>query len=84
MSARSTPPLLALALLATGCLGQERAPSRPVEGVEAAMARTRAQFESARHGGGGHSARGCPLCADPLAGQLPPEVLLDGPAEVWN
>ena len=84
MSPRSTPPLLVLALLAAGCLGHEPAPSRPAVDVEAAMTRTRAQFESARHGGGGHSARGCPLCADPLAGQLPPEALLDGPAEVWN
>ena len=50
----------------------------------AVVERTRAQFEAARHGQPVHASSGCPLCADPLAGRLPPEALLDGPAEVWN
>jgi hypothetical protein len=50
----------------------------------AAMDRTRAQFEAARHGAAAHAARGCPLCADPMAGSVPAEALLNGPAEVWN
>ncbi len=48
------------------------------------MARTRAQFEAARHSGGGHAVSGCPLCADPMTGRLPAEALINGPAEVWN
>ena len=53
-------------------------------GQSDAMARTRAQFEAARHSGGGHAVSGCPLCADPMTGRLPAEALINGPAEVWN
>lgn len=31
-----------------------------------------------------HDPFGCAVCIDPMAGQLPPEALLDGPADVWN
>jgi len=66
------------------------APSGEVKGQleeaarAAAVERTRAQFEAARHGQPVHASSGCPLCADPLAGRVPPEALLNGPAEVWN
>lgn len=64
-------------------------PAAPESGQQqdsraAAMERTRAQFEAAPHGGRVHASGGCPLCADPLAGRVPKEALLDGPAEVWN
>ena len=66
-----------------------RHPAAPESGQQedspaAAMERTRAQFEAARHGARVHASSGCPLCADPLAGRVPPEALLNGPAEVWN
>ncbi len=66
-----------------------RHPAAPGPGQQqaaraAAVERTRAQFEAARHGQPVHASSGCPLCADPLAGRLPPEALLNGPAEVWN
>ena len=66
-----------------------RHPAAPGPGQQraaraAAVERTRAQFEAARHGERVHASSGCPLCADPLAGRVPPEALLNGPAEVWN
>lgn len=74
----------------TGPSGSDgRPPAAPGPGQQqaaraAAVERTRAQFEAARHGARVHASSGCPLCADPLAGRVPPEALLNGPAEVWN
>lgn len=60
-------------------------------------ARTRAQFEAAAsstegstaaspegHVSRSHAAFGCPLCSDPMAGRVPDDALIVGPASVWQ
>lgn len=85
-------PVLPLAALAACVQPGPEAPPAPAVAasddddglLELRRAITRAQFEAMRHGTAQHVAFGCPQCSDPMAGKVPDEALIDGPADVWN